>query len=53
MAAAVASIHQYGLKDRPAPLAREIRYARRELLGLTAAEREALLDVVIEHLAGG
>ncbi|MEN7535866.1 hypothetical protein [Aurantiacibacter flavus] len=31
---------------------REVRYARRELLGMTAREREQLLDAVIEHLVG-
>ncbi|OJW58015.1 MAG: hypothetical protein BGO57_12235 [Sphingomonadales bacterium 63-6] len=52
MVAAVAQVHQFGLKDKPARHARETRYARRELLGMTSAEREALLDAVIEHLAG-
>lgn len=46
----VASIHQFGLRDRPARHAREVRYDRRELLGMTAADREELLDAVIEHL---
>ncbi|WP_336981580.1 phage virion morphogenesis protein [Altererythrobacter fulvus] len=51
--AAVAGVHQFGLMDRPARHARETRYARRELLGMTSADREALLDAVIGHLAGG
>ena len=50
--AQVARVHQFGLRDRPARHARETRYARRELLGLTAADREELLDAVIEHLGG-
>lgn len=50
--AAVARVHQLGLLDKPARHAREVRYARRELLGMSAADREALLDAVIEHLAG-
>lgn len=50
--AAVARVHQFGLRDRPARHAREVRYARRELLGLTAADREELLDTVLEHLSG-
>lgn len=51
MVASVASVHQFGLKDKPARHAREVRYARRELLGMTAKEREELIDAVIEHLA--
>lgn len=46
----IARVHQYGLKDKPSRHAREVRYARRELLGLTADEREELLDTVIDHL---
>ncbi|MDD3799365.1 MAG: phage virion morphogenesis protein [Novosphingobium sp.] len=53
MVAAVATVHQFGLTDKPARHAREVRYARRELLGMTAAEREELLDAVIEHLMAG
>ena len=48
--AQVAQVHQFGLKDRPARHAREIRYARRELLGMTAQDRENLLDAVIAHI---
>ena len=50
MIAHVARIHQLGLRDRPARHAREVRYDKRELLGMTAADREELLDAVIEHL---
>lgn len=48
--AQVARIHQFGLTDRPARHAREVRYDRRELLGMTAADREEMLDAVVEHL---
>lgn len=50
MASVVASIHQRGLADRPRPRARAIRYAQRELLGVTAAERTELLDVLLAHV---
>ncbi len=53
MIAQVARVHQLGLKDRPARGAREVRYERRELLGMSAGDREDLLDAVIEHLVGG
>lgn len=49
--AAVARVHQFGLRDKPSRTAREVAYARRELLGLTAQDREDLLDAVIEHLS--
>lgn len=50
-AAGIAAIHQGGLMDRPAAQAKPIRYPRRVLLGLTAAERSHMLDLMIEHIA--
>lgn len=49
--AAVARVHQFGLFDRPSRTAAAVRYAERQLLGLTAADRQRLIDAVIEHLA--
>jgi len=49
-ASEIASVHQDGLSDRPAARARPVRYARRELLGLTPAERSAALDLLLGHL---
>ncbi|WP_083224529.1 phage virion morphogenesis protein [Sphingomonas panacis] len=51
-AAEIARVHQDGLNDRPAARARPVRYARRVLLGLTAAERGAVLDLLLAHVAG-
>jgi phage gpG-like protein len=48
--AAIARIHQQGLFDRPTPRSREVRYAERQLLGLTAQDRAGILDAVMEHL---
>ena len=50
MVSQVATVHQFGLKDKPARHAREVQYARRELLGMSAADREDLMDAVLEHL---
>lgn len=50
-AAEIARVHQDGLSDRPAAKARPVRYARRELLGVTAAERNAVLDKLLLHLS--
>ena len=48
--AAVARIHQEGLKDRPAKDAPEIKYPMRELLGMTKADRKELIELVLDHL---
>lgn len=52
--AAIARVHQYGLKDKVSRLknAPEVQYPQRELLGLTDDEREDLLDLVMKHLDG-
>lgn len=49
----IARVHQYGLRDRAERGAREVQYARRELLGLTTGEREFIRDQVLAHLAPG
>jgi hypothetical protein len=43
----VARIHQEGLADSPAPGMKKVRYARRVLLGLTDAEQERMLDLLL------
>ncbi|MDC7683278.1 phage virion morphogenesis protein [Asticcacaulis sp. BYS171W] len=50
--AAIARVHQYGLKDRVVRLkgAPEVQYPERVLLGLADDEREDLLDLVMSHL---
>lgn len=50
-AARVASVHQQGLSDAPAPGQPKVRYARRILLGLTDAERSRVLDLILGHVA--
>ena len=47
----LATIHQYGLKDRIK--GREIRYPARELLGITEQEREQLETTLLTHLTKG
>ncbi|MGY6039047.1 phage virion morphogenesis protein [Aeromonas sp. AE23HZ002T15] len=44
----LATIHQYGLKDRIK--GREIRYPARELLGITNQEIEQLEELLLAHL---
>ncbi|VXC90677.1 phage virion morphogenesis protein [Sphingomonas sp. 8AM] len=48
-ASTIASIHQEGGSDRPAKKGKAVRYARRILLGLTAAERSMLVDRLLNH----
>lgn len=47
----LATIHQYGLKDRIK--GREIRYPARELLGITEQERDQLETTLLAHLTKG
>ena len=49
-ASRIASIHQAGLSDAPAPGQPKVRYARRVLLGLTEAEQRRILDLVLAHV---
>jgi phage gpG-like protein len=50
-ASEIARIHQEGRRDRPAQRGREVRYERRELLGLSAAERARILDSLLDHVS--
>lgn len=50
--ARIARVHQYGLRDRAERGAPYVQYAQRQLLGLTAAEREFVRDQVLQHLTG-
>lgn len=47
----LATIHQYGLKDRIK--GREISYPARELLGITEQERDQLETTLLAHLSHG
>ena len=48
---AIANVHQRGLRDRPSLRAKPVDYPQRELLGVTAADRERLLDLLYSHMA--
>jgi len=50
--ARIARVHQYGLRDRAEPGAKDVMYARRESLGLTKWELERVQDELLRHLAG-
>lgn len=50
-ASRIASIHQAGLSDAPALGQPKVRYARRVLLGLTPAEQQRVLDIIVLHVS--
>jgi phage virion morphogenesis protein len=49
--AQIASVHQYGLRDKPSLRAKAVPYPKRELLGVTPADRKVLLSMLYEHIA--
>jgi phage virion morphogenesis protein len=48
--ARIARIHHYGMKDRPSPGARQVRYPVRQLIGLADGDLELIRDRVMAHL---
>nr|WP_314566496.1 phage virion morphogenesis protein [uncultured Pseudomonas sp.] len=49
-ASRLAYVHQSGLKDRAEPGAPEVRYARRELIGLSPEDLDRLRTLVVGGL---
>lgn len=47
----MASVHQYGLRDRIRKTGPEIQYPSRQLLGVTPGEIESITDLVLTHLS--
>lgn len=48
--ARIARVHQYGLRDRAERGAKDVKYARREQLGLTDGELKMVRDGLLKHL---
>lgn len=48
--ARIARVHQYGLKDRAERGAPDVKYERRELLGLTDNDIDLIRDELLAHL---
>lgn len=46
----IARVHQYGLKDRAQHGAPEVRYARRELIGITESDIDTLRGIILSGL---
>lgn len=49
-AARIARVHQEGLRDQVEPGGPSVIYQRRELLGISDAERERIRDTLVDHL---
>lgn len=49
-AARIARVHQEGLRDQVEPGGPSVIYPRRELLGISDAERERIRDTLVDHL---
>lgn len=47
----IAQVHQWGLQDRPEPGGPLVSYPARGLLGINPQDREALQNLVLQHLA--
>lgn len=49
-AARIAAVSQFGLKDKVRPGGPEVRYPQRELLGFSTEDREAMIQIALDHL---
>ncbi|EPC1023699.1 phage virion morphogenesis protein [Enterobacter hormaechei] len=49
----IARVHQYGLKDRPNPNAKVMKYAERQLLGLSIYDIELTEELICNILVKG
>lgn len=47
----MAIVHHYGLRDRVQKDGPVVKYAARELLGVTAHDLESLTDFIVDHVA--
>lgn len=47
----IARVHHYGLRDRVSKKGPEVTYPARQLLGISDASDELVMNLIIEHLA--
>ncbi|MEP8982817.1 phage virion morphogenesis protein [Enterobacter cloacae] len=47
----IARVHQFGLKDKPNPQSKEIRYSERQLLGFNKPSKDLISGVIIDYLS--
>ncbi|MBF4112012.1 phage virion morphogenesis protein [Enterobacter cloacae] len=48
----IARVHQYGLKDKPRPYARDVQYPERTLIGYSQREHAIINKIIIAKLSG-
>ncbi|MFB0974580.1 MAG: phage virion morphogenesis protein [Tolumonas sp.] len=51
-ASRIASVHQFGLRDRVNDYGTMVKYPQRELLGFSEKEQEMIEDLILSHLSG-
>jgi len=49
--AQIASVHQYGLREKPTLRAKAVPYPKRELLGISEPDQRQILDMLFQHIA--
>ncbi|MFX2555577.1 phage virion morphogenesis protein [Enterobacter roggenkampii] len=47
----IARVHQYGLKDRPNQLSRDVQYPERQLLGLDAKDKKNIEMILVRYIS--
>ena len=47
----IARVHQFGLKDKPNPYSKEIRYSERQLLGFNKPSKDLISGVIIDSMS--
>ncbi|WP_447882344.1 phage virion morphogenesis protein [Serratia fonticola] len=46
-------VHHYGLRDRPSVRSSEVRYEKRQLLGFSSSDINAIEEEIIVHISNG
>ncbi|MGP8956511.1 phage virion morphogenesis protein [Enterobacter mori] len=46
----IARVHQYGLKDRPNPHAKDVQYPERQLLGFSREDKQLIDALVLKYI---
>jgi len=47
----IARVHQFGLKDKPNPKSKEIRYSKRQLFGFDESIKNLIAGVIIDYIS--
>lgn len=47
----ISRVHQFGLKDKPNPHGKEIRYSERQLLGFNKSSKDLISVIIIDYMS--